>query len=287
MSHDYWNKRTNNILDKKPDIDDISLSFYKGFPLWFNKLVARIKDNTLKKLLKHVLPIDNLNVLDIGCGSGRYVKILSDLGAKVTGIDISKRIIDRCKHNYPNIQFFNSSLQNFKFNSDKFDLILSSTTLQHIPDNEKKEAFKKISNLLNDKGSLLIIENQIDRSEHIQGLPVKNWTRLGKEASLVPKIIIPSDHRHLIILTFKVINVINYFWTLEFLKLSFSVDKKTRNDNKNIYSSNSFKGLVFLLLLRVSVLFSYLFEPIFQKVLPISFARHIGILFNKKSDSSS
>tara|TARA_Y100001970_G_C14215893_1_gene849618 strand:- start:1134 stop:1985 length:852 start_codon:yes stop_codon:yes gene_type:complete len=281
MSYDYWNKRTNNILNKKPDIDDISLSFYKGFPLWFNKLVARIKDKTLMKLLKHIHPIDKLSVLDIGCGSGRYVKILSDLGANVTGIDISRSIIERCKHKFPNITFFNSSLQKFDQELYKFDLILSSTTLQHIPDNEKKVAFKKISRLLKDSGSLLIIENQLDHSEHIQGLSAKNWANLGKEAGLVPRIIIPSDHRHLIILTFKVINIIDYFLSLKFLNLH----KKT--ESKNIYSNQSFKGLAFLSVLRVSVFFSYFFEPIFQRLLPISLARHVGILFEKKSDPES
>lgn len=281
MSYDYWNKRTDNILDKKPDIDDISLSFYKGFPLWFNRLVASIKDQTLMKLLKHIRPVDKLNVLDIGCGSGRYVKILSDLGATVTGIDISKSIIQRCKHRYPNIAFFNSSLQKFDENLYKFDLILSSTTLQHIPDNEKKEAFKKITRLLKDGGSLLMIENQLDHSEHIQGLSVKKWTDLGEEAGLVPRVIMPSDHRHLIIITFKAINIIDYFLSFRFL----NSHKTTESKNTNIYSNKSFKGLAFLSILRVAVFFSYFFEPIFQGLLPISFARHVGILFEKNKET--
>ena len=48
----------------------------------------------------------NSHVLDIGCGSGRFCKMLADLGAaKVTGIDICASSIEYAKSRYPEDNF--------------------------------------------------------------------------------------------------------------------------------------------------------------------------------------
>ena len=52
--------------------------------------------------------LENSHVLDLGCGSGRFCKILADLGAaKVTGIDICASSVEYAKAHYQtdNIEF--------------------------------------------------------------------------------------------------------------------------------------------------------------------------------------
>ncbi len=209
MEYNYWNKRNRNILKNNPEVDDLSLSFYSGAPIWFNRLVARNKDKSLSKLLHPILPINDLKILDIGCGSGRYIKLLSDLGGNVTGIDIAQDIIKRCKKKFPSNSFYAVSILEIDSSLDNFDLIISSTILQHIKDEEKEKAFKNIFYLMKNGGSLLIIENQSDRSNHIHGISYKRWIELGENVGLCPKIIIPSDYRCLITIIFKIINIIN------------------------------------------------------------------------------
>ncbi|MFH7903592.1 MAG: class I SAM-dependent methyltransferase [Candidatus Aenigmatarchaeota archaeon] len=39
-------------------------------------------------------------VLDLGCGFGITSEILKELGYKVVGIDISKRMVEHCRERY-------------------------------------------------------------------------------------------------------------------------------------------------------------------------------------------
>ena len=41
--------------------------------------------------------VSGRTVIDIGCGEGRFCRLLSGLGAKVTGVDLTKPLIDRAR----------------------------------------------------------------------------------------------------------------------------------------------------------------------------------------------
>ena len=84
------------------------------------------------KVLEITKKRTNLNILDIGVGSGCIIlSILKDnIKLKGTGIDISKKSIDICRINSNNLGIFNrlklfkSDIDNFKYG--KYDLIISN-----------------------------------------------------------------------------------------------------------------------------------------------------------------
>jgi ubiquinone/menaquinone biosynthesis C-methylase UbiE len=82
------------------------------------------------------LPPDAV-VLDIGCGVGRVMKYLPPMCREVHGIDISMKMIqagrDRLGH-IPGVQFhLGNGYDLGEFCDDKFDLVYSVVTFQHIP----------------------------------------------------------------------------------------------------------------------------------------------------------
>ena len=96
------------------------------------------------------------NILDVGCATGNYIPSMSKKG-NVIGIDISKRLIQIAKE---------SGIKNcyadniFSFKSDnKFDTItMLENNLGMGGDVEgTKKLLKKLSNLLNNYGQILII----------------------------------------------------------------------------------------------------------------------------------
>ena len=88
------------------------------------KLISHFNlDRNKKKLLK------GLEILDIGCGGGLLCEPLTRLGAKMTGIDVSKNNINVAKlHSKKmglNIKYINCSPQNIR-TKKKFDVIFFS-----------------------------------------------------------------------------------------------------------------------------------------------------------------
>jgi len=105
---------------------------------------------------KFAADFSKVKILDIGCGVGTMALYFTSLGAKVKGIDVSRRAIDIAKEakkqlNFKNISFSKKLLQK---GMGKYDLVLASEVIEHI-ENEK-QFLSKISSQLNDGGLLYL-----------------------------------------------------------------------------------------------------------------------------------
>ncbi len=86
----------------------------------FNPIrIEYIKNNIIKDFnisLNHK-PLEGISILDIGCGGGLLSEPLARLGAKVVGIDASKKNIDIAKHHLKKsnlkIEYHDKSPENF------------------------------------------------------------------------------------------------------------------------------------------------------------------------------
>jgi len=71
--------------------------------------------------------------LEVGCGDGFFSSKLSDLGYKVTGIDLSPLAIANARNKYKEIQFQVHDLENpLPFHDSTFDLVWCSEVLEHL-----------------------------------------------------------------------------------------------------------------------------------------------------------
>ena len=80
-------------------------------------------------------PLDQLKILDIGCGGGLLCEPLTRLGATVTGIDASINNIEAAKTHAKkmnlNINYINSSPENINLKNE-FDVILNMEIVEHV-----------------------------------------------------------------------------------------------------------------------------------------------------------
>lgn len=88
----------------------------------------------IPKLLKE----KNINVLDVGCGTGYIRDILEKYGyvGKYVGVDVvrEKKFTEESKSF--DVKFVESKIEDFNVD-DKFDLVISNTAFEHIPDDYK------------------------------------------------------------------------------------------------------------------------------------------------------
>jgi len=76
------------------------------------------------------------NILDLGCGTGRYSILLAKKGANVTAVDFSREMLNIAKNKAKNqrlkINFKQVDLKNnFPFKKEEFDIILVMLLLGH------------------------------------------------------------------------------------------------------------------------------------------------------------
>ena len=81
--------------------------------------------------------LQNLNILDIGCGGGLISEPLARLGGNITGIDASKKNIQvaesHAKQNGLKIKYLNKSPEQLD-EKEKFDIILNLEIVEHVED---------------------------------------------------------------------------------------------------------------------------------------------------------
>ena len=98
-----------------------------------------IRDSIVKEFKKKKIDhsLNNIKILDIGCGGGLLCEPLSRLGAKVVGIDASEKNIKIAKtharQNNLKIDYYCASPEDFN-HKEKFDVILNMEIVEHVED---------------------------------------------------------------------------------------------------------------------------------------------------------
>ena len=78
----------------------------------------------ISKIIKKYNP-STIDILDLGCGTGRHDCIFADIGYKVTGVDLSSSMIDIAKkRGQNNVDFYCKNICDVKLNKT-FDAVIS------------------------------------------------------------------------------------------------------------------------------------------------------------------
>jgi 2-polyprenyl-3-methyl-5-hydroxy-6-metoxy-1,4-benzoquinol methylase len=87
---------------------------------------------------KHLQEGGRIDVLETGCGAGRFTEVLLTTGARITALDFTTAI-DANRDNFgmsERLRHVQGDILNLPFNPRQFDLVLSLGVIQHTPDPE-------------------------------------------------------------------------------------------------------------------------------------------------------
>ena len=96
----------------------------------------------------------NQHILDLGCGTGKFLHNYYELGAVCTGVDLVNNFQYQNKKNF---KLINSNFQNFlEKNRKKFDVIFIFEFLEHLSLDEKEDLFKYLPKILKTNGIIFL-----------------------------------------------------------------------------------------------------------------------------------
>ncbi len=121
--------------------------WYDG--LFYDIVIAPNQDKSFR-LVKSIIE-DNSNVVDVGCGTGRFAFTVEDKVNKIDGVDLSERNIKvannkLAKKNSSKIKFHHSDVNRFFENENKhYDYAVMSYVIHEVDENLRNGILKTLS----------------------------------------------------------------------------------------------------------------------------------------------
>lgn len=122
--------------------------------------------NSVLRFLKYLKKSENwklhdLNILDLGSGTGKNANHLANLGNEVVGMEISKTALDiaqsRADDMDVKVQYLQQSIgSKYSFDDNYFDLILDVTSSNSLNEEERKIYLKETHRTLKQSGFLFV-----------------------------------------------------------------------------------------------------------------------------------
>ena len=128
--------RTEMRTEKSKTVDTLTCyeEFAEDYDQWEEfKIVTQAEERALLSLIGDVRAQE---VLDVGCGTGRYAKRFGNLGANVVGIDFSKKMIHKAKTKTKMASYVVADASHLPFKDNIFHIVLSALVINYIKDLE-------------------------------------------------------------------------------------------------------------------------------------------------------
>jgi SAM-dependent methyltransferase len=94
------------------------------------------------------------SVIDIGCGEGRFARMLASRGARIVGVDPTRRLVHAARDRHREGRYVVAGAEALPFRTGSFDLAVLYLVLIDIPDHSA--AISEASRVLAPNGRLLI-----------------------------------------------------------------------------------------------------------------------------------
>jgi ubiquinone/menaquinone biosynthesis C-methylase UbiE len=124
----------------------------------------RFTDSEMTFLLNRVSPGDT--VLDMGCGTGRFTVPMAELGAEVTGFDLSPSMLAQlhatARDRGQEVETCEGDMAHLPFDDGTFDVVTSMLALMHIPIEDRQRVFLEAARVLKPGGRFLLgVKNEL------------------------------------------------------------------------------------------------------------------------------
>ncbi|QQZ62148.1 methyltransferase domain-containing protein [Paenibacillus sonchi] len=152
-------KEKNKVNESSIEINapiDQEVKYEMDYVLFENKF--RGSRNTIKErqkqYLQYILPTDR--VLDIGCGRGEFIELLTESGVTVEGIDLNEDMVEYCQDRGFNVKYADAIEYLINASPQSYDCISMCQVIEHLTFEQYTYLLSLILNALKPGGRVII-----------------------------------------------------------------------------------------------------------------------------------
>lgn len=180
---EYWNAVASRY--GRADDDALAAILHPGAPAWFNLAIDRMQNAAWQRALRSCAPRSDAKILDIGCGTGRWLRRYCEAGFTAIGIDATQHMLQRANELGTHSPLIIAPAQYLPFRDGTFDLVSSVTVVQHVIPADQPKILHEMARILRPGGHLLFLELIRGAGPHIFPHSLASWRKIAESAGLM------------------------------------------------------------------------------------------------------
>ncbi len=140
------------------NLEQVNVKFFNLIARYYDFFFGNWIRTTQRKAVSIIKIRNNSKILDAGCGTGNFLKILEDSKKNLNlyGIDISKKMLKIAKGKLKKSKLEIKSVEKIGFEDNSFDYVFSVDAFHHY--SKQDLAMKKFNKILKNNGCLAVID---------------------------------------------------------------------------------------------------------------------------------
>jgi SAM-dependent methyltransferase len=276
--NEYWSSLAEGC--DSVDVSGYAPILHPLAPLWFNQFIDNLQFRAVRRALTLGAVPPGARFLDVGCGTGRWVRRYEELGFSAVGVDATFGMLQIARTRGTMAPLTTGLAQSLPFSDSAFDCLSDITVVQHIPYELQLKALEEMVRVLKPGGRMILMEvicrkdPRIEEDSHVFPREPRDWITLVENCG---------------------VSLIEWFGQ-EFLladrlyvRLTQTLFGRKGNLVKQVQSAShpsssresSVAHRVYWQLRHITVPFSVWAEPAVAKICPNSLATHGIFVFRK------
>jgi ubiquinone/menaquinone biosynthesis C-methylase UbiE len=139
--------------------DNVELDPYRNFAELYDFVVGPLNISLKRVRIKLAPPIQGMNVLDVGCGTGSDLELYHQEGCNVYGVDLSPSMLNVARKKFgegADLRLCDAA--QLPFQNESFDLILSTYTLHEMIHANRSAVIQEMIRVVKKDGRILLTD---------------------------------------------------------------------------------------------------------------------------------
>jgi len=176
LPREYWT----DLAQGAPaaDISGFAPILYPDAPAWFNRLIDDLQFRAIRRAWALAGVHAGAHILDVGCGTGRWLRRYQECGLRATGVDATPPMLRLARQRGTTTPVVAGEAQRLPFAAGQFDFVSDITVVQHISAPLQAEALSEMTRVLKPGGRLILMELIRGEDAHIFPRTSRGWVEL-------------------------------------------------------------------------------------------------------------